>query len=66
MADERKKSGINKGNVIIGVILLALVGFIFGTDALEHLDAMQVKLIIGLAVLLVIVISVRSINQKRR
>lgn len=66
MADERKKSGINKGNVIIGVILLALVGFIFGTDALEHLDAMQVKLIIGVAVLLVIVISVRSINQKRR
>ena len=66
MADENKKRGINKGNVIIGIILLALIGFIFGTDALEHMEAMQVKLIIGVAVLLVIVISIRSMNQKRR
>ena len=66
MNEEKKKGGINKGNVIIGIVLLALIIFLFGADAFNWMGDTGLKIVIGLAILVVIIISVRTIDRKKR
>ena len=66
MNQKRSKRRVNKANLIIAIILLALIGFLFGAEAFHWLDDTSLRILIGLTILVVIVISVWSMNQKRR
>jgi uncharacterized membrane protein YfcA len=66
MSTKNTKRGLSKSNLIIAIILLALVGFLFGTDALSWLGDTAVKLMIGVAILLIVVISIRSLNKRSK
>lgn len=65
MPEQKKKGGFSRGNAIIAVVLLALLGFLFGTDALSSMGDTTIKIIIGAALLIIIFISVRTIDNKR-
>ena len=66
MIDEANGNSIHKGNVIIGIVLLALIVFLFGADAFNWMGDTGLKIVIGLAILVVIIISVRTIDRKKR
>ncbi len=66
MDKKNTKRRVNKANVVIAVILLALIGFLFGADAFNWLDDTSLRIVIGMTIVLVIVISVWSMNRKSR
>lgn len=66
MGDKNNKSRLSKGNVIILVVLLALVLFLFGTDAFSWLGDTGLKIVIGVAIVLVIFISITSMNKRHK
>ena len=65
MNKRKTRRKVNKANVVIAVILLALIGFLFGADAFNWLDDTSLRIVIGLTVVLVVAISVWSMNRKR-
>lgn len=66
MSAKKPKKGIKRENLIIGVILLALVAFLFGTDPFSWMDRIHLKLLIGAVILVIIVITLRSLNKRGR
>lgn len=66
MDKKSRKRGVNKANLVIAIILLALIGFLFGADAFNWLDDTSLRIVIGLTIVLVVVISVWSMNKKSR
>ena len=63
---KKTKKGLSKDNVIILIILLALVAFLLGTDPFSWMDMIQLKLLIGAVILIIIVITLRSLNRRGR
>ncbi len=66
MSAKKTKKGLSKDNAIILIILLALVAFLLGTDPFSWMDMIQLKLLIGAVILIVIVITLRSLNRRGR
>ena len=66
MSAKKSKKGLSRENLIIVVILLALLAFLLGTDPFSWMDMIQVKLLIGAVILIVIVLTLRSLNKKGR
>ena len=66
MSAKKTKKGLSKDNVIILIILLALVAFLLGTDPFSWMDMIQLKLLIGAVILIIIVITLRSLNRRGR
>ena len=66
MNAKKSKKGLSRENLIIVVILLALLAFLLGTDPFSWMDMIQVKLLIGAVILIVIVLTLRSLNKKGR
>lgn len=63
MSAKKNKKGIGRDNLIIAILLLALVGFLVGADPFSWMDRIQLKLLIGAVILVVIVISLRSLSK---
>ncbi|MFZ9004007.1 MAG: hypothetical protein ACO20F_10100 [Robiginitalea sp.] len=66
MSAKKSKKGLSRDNVIIVVILLALLAFLVGADPFSWMDMIQLKLLIGAVILIIIVITLRSLNKKGR
>ena len=66
MGAKNNKKGINKYNLIAGLVLLAFVVFLLVGDPLSWMDMIQVKLLIGLVILIIIVLALRSLDKRGR
>ena len=66
MSAKKSKKGLSRENLIIVVVLLALLAFLLGTDPFSWMDMIQLKLLIGAVILVVIVLTLRSLNKKGR
>ena len=66
MSSKNNKKGINKYNLITGLVLLAFVIFLLVGDPLSWMDMIQVKLLIGLVILIIIVLSLSSLYKRGR
>ena len=66
MGAKNNKKGINKYNLIAGLVLLAFVVFLLVGDPLSWMDMIQVKLLIGLLILIIIVLALRSLDKRGR
>jgi Na+(H+)/acetate symporter ActP len=66
MSAKKSKKGLSRENLIIVVVLLALLAFLLGMDPFSWMDMIQLKLLIGAVILVVIVLTLRSLNKKGR
>jgi hypothetical protein len=66
MGRKNNKKGINKYNLIAGLVLLAFIVFLLVGDPLSWMDMIQVKLLIGLVILIIIVLSLSSLYKRGR
>lgn len=66
MGAKNTKQGFNKYNLIAGIVLLAFVVFLLATDPLSWMDIIQVKLLVGLVILIIIVLSLSSLYKRGR
>ena len=66
MSAKKSKKGLSRENLIIVVVLLALLAFLLGMDPFSWMDMIQLKLLIGAVILVVIVLTLRSMNKKGR
>ena len=66
MSSKNNKKGINKYNLITGLVLLAFVIFLLVGDPLSWMDMIQVKLLIGLVILIIILLSLSSLYKRGR
>jgi Na+/proline symporter len=66
MSAKKSNKGLSRENIIIVVILLALLAFLLGADPFSWMDMIQLKLLIGAVILVVIVLTLRSLNKKGR
>ncbi|MEJ2584613.1 MAG: hypothetical protein P8Z38_06070 [Robiginitalea sp.] len=66
MGAKNNKKGFNKYNLIAGIVLLAFVVFLLVGDPLSWMDMIQVKLLIGLVILIIIVLALRSLDKRGR
>lgn len=66
MSANKSKKGLSRENLIIVVVLLALLAFLLGADPFSWMDMIQLKLLIGAVILVVIVLTLRSMNKKGR
>ena len=57
------KKGFNKYNAIALVLLLAVAVFLIGFDPFSWMNKIQVKLLIGAVLLVVILITLRSLYK---
>jgi Na+(H+)/acetate symporter ActP len=57
------KKGFNKYNAIALLLLLAVAVFLIGFDPFSWMNKIQVKLLIGAVLLVVILISLRSLYK---
>ena len=64
MGGKNTKRGFNKYKVIIGLVLLALIVFLIGFDPISWMDMIQLKLLIGGVILIVIILTLRSLYKR--
>jgi len=64
MSRNNTNRGFNKYNVISLVLLLAFVVFLLLADPFSWMDMIQLKLLIGLVILIVIIITLRSLYKR--
>ncbi len=66
MGGKNTKRGFNKYNAITLAVLLALVVFLIGFDPFSWMEMIHLKLLIGGVILIVIVLTLRSLYEKGR
>ncbi|MDX1333025.1 MAG: hypothetical protein R3252_08355 [Robiginitalea sp.] len=66
MGRKNSKKGFNKYNFIAALVLLAFVAFLLISDPLSWMEMMQVKLLIGGVILIVLIITLRSLYKRGR
>ena len=64
MGRKKTEKGFNKYKVIIGLVLLALIVFLIGFDPISWMDMIQLKLLIGGVILIVIILTLRSLYKR--
>lgn len=66
MGGNRPNRGFNKYNAAALAVLLALVVFLIGFDPVSWMDKIQLKLLVGGVILIVLVITLRSLYKNHR
>ena len=66
MEGKGTKKGFDKYNLIAAFVLLAFVAFLLISDPLSWMEMVQVKLLIGGVILIVLIITLRSLYKRGR